>query len=126
MNSSTLFEILSSEAKLRVLKTLSTYNSGLSLRQIEALSGLAIRSVQVATQALATEQVVIIEKKDKKKDKKSFYKFNKKHHLAPVLIEIFKTIEQHSILLRSGSYQEKARFSLKFISQQIELFKKAS
>lgn len=66
MYDSSLFEIISSASKLRVLKVLCEYNSYLSMRQIESFSGLAIRSVQLAVRALAQDKIIVVVKKDKK------------------------------------------------------------
>lgn len=92
------------------------------MRQIESFSGLAIRSVQLAVRALAQDKIIVVVKKDKK----IFYMLNSTHHFAEVLKKIFTLIEQELIFTRSKTNQKKAEFLLQFVSQQIELLRKAS
>lgn len=51
---------------------------------------------------------------------------NSTHHFAEVLKKIFTLIEQELIFTRSKTNQKKAEFLLQFVSQQIELLRKAS
>lgn len=120
MKETPIYKILSSEAKLRVLKTLSDCNIGLSLRQVENLSGLAIGSVQAAIPALVREKIL---KKEKRKGK-TLYKLNLAHPFADCLRKIFDAIEYDDIKQRSLSYQKKAQASLQFCTEQFDLIAK--
>jgi len=114
------FDLISSDAKLRVLNTLCDYRHDLTLRQIEALTHLAIRSVQVAIESLVDKKIVLLSKKNKRK----YYQINSLHPNFTILKKIFELIENDKIEKNSKKFSKKAQSTLLFCTDQFEILRK--
>jgi DNA-binding transcriptional ArsR family regulator len=97
--------ILSSQARFRVLKALWAFGGAMSLRSLEAVTGLAVRSVQVALSGLGSEKVIQSEGRGRSKR----YRLDTTSDSAEVLAGIFGLVAMDEIQRRSPRYSKRAK-----------------
>lgn len=107
-----LSTILSSRAKFQVLQVLSTVEEGTSLRNIERLTGLAIRSVQIAVKSLV--EAGVLEKKQK--GRRILIRMNSQHVFFEALRDVFSVLQKHRLQFMANQHSEKAKDVLAFSS----------
>ena len=110
--STNITDIFSSNAKTSVLQVLSAQDSALTLRSIEDLCNLHIRSVALAVRELMKAGILEI----LQEGNKTLCKLNKAHPLTAVIIEIFRIVTEHNLKNNSKKLGEKFQSSLSFIS----------
>ena len=121
MHNHQIYEVISSEARLKVLHTLAFSKRGLPLRQIEKYTGLAVRSVQVALYGLTAEEVV----RKRALGRRTFYSLNSKHPTFHLLQRIMTLVRKNFIIQRSERYHLRAQANLKFSNDVTELLQVA-
>lgn len=112
-----IVDILSSRARILCLKVLVEAGDGLTLREIESLSGLQIGSVQQAIRGLSKDRIVRLSKTQKR------YSFDLSIHDSRygALVEIFRILEADQVSKRSSTYARDGQLILKFCSDQLAL-----
>lgn len=112
-----IVDILSSRARILCLKVLVEFGDGLTLREIESLSGLQIGSVQQAIRGLVKDRIVRMSKSQKR------YYFSLSVHEPRyrALVEIFRILEADRVSQRSLADARDGRLVLKFCSDQLAL-----
>ncbi|MCB0351075.1 MAG: hypothetical protein KDD38_07815 [Bdellovibrionales bacterium] len=120
--SDALAQILSSESRFKVLKCLFGFAGAMPLRHIEKATGLKIRSVQLAVDALCEEGVLT----RKKQDHFVLYKLSKSCLENLILSQIFQLISENEIQVRAAKYKMRAITGLKFINDSNNLIRKAA
>ena len=111
-----LSTLLSSQARFRVLKALCGFQ-GARLRTLEHLTGLAIRSVQVAVNGLEKQNMLTRQKKDRA----ILYCLNEDHPGSELLKSIFNLIRRNTIQARAHVYHSRAKAALRFSDEMLEL-----
>jgi hypothetical protein len=114
-------QLFSSKARFQVLQVLSLVEWPVSLRTLERLTGLPIRSVKLATLDLVKKKILF----QKKQKNSILFSLNRDHFFMDVLKEIFALISRDSIRRRSVSYQSRAADILRF-SDEVRLLVKRS
>lgn len=115
-----LANIFSSAAKFEILGLLCQRSSPLPLRHIAYLTGLPIRSTEMAVENLCKEEIV----HRKKSGKLVLHIFNVHHPLAPLLQELFSVVKRH-LAPAQQDLDKKAQTLLAFIDSTNTLFRHA-
>lgn len=115
-------KILSSRARFRILEVLCSFRSPLPLRHLEALTGLAIRSIQVAAAGLEEEGVILAQRRARSVR----YFFNNRHPAFSVIQEVFAVTTRNQILRRSARYHRAAQASLRFSTEAQMLLRRSN
>jgi hypothetical protein len=97
-------DVLSSSAKFRIIHLLFQADMPMHLRNIELMSGLAVRSVQVALKSLLAQKILT----KQKQGRRHLYKLNRTAGLYPLLKGTFKAMNKESIRLRAANHQSTA------------------
>lgn len=118
MSSVDLSLILSSQARFRVLQTLTLLSIGLGLREIERQTHLNIRSVQIATQSLVKEKIL-------KKNANGLFLLNASSPAAKPLQGLFKYLRDVEISKKSKAFSERAQWTLQLSQEVSNLIRQA-
>ena len=94
--------LLSSEARFRVLRVFSLTEGSLGLRELERSTQIAIRSIQVATQALSKDGVL-------KKDRQNLFRLNAKHPDGPRLRAMFQYLQKEELKDKANALSTRAQ-----------------
>jgi hypothetical protein len=112
-----LTHLFSSAAKFEILGLLCQRSSPLPLRHISYLTGLPIRSTELAVASLRKQKVL----RRKKVGKQVLVSFNDLHESALLLSEIFAVVNKH-LMPPQPNLDKKARQVLDFIDSANNLF----
>lgn len=116
-----IFDILTSKAKVMILRTLYFQEQAIPLRHVSLISDLPVFSVQNAIDSLLSEKLV-----DKtEKDNNVLFELNKKHPLYDILEQFFIIEINNRIRLEAASFYRKAKQALRFASDANIIFKRA-
>jgi DNA-binding transcriptional ArsR family regulator len=118
---SEISSLLSSQARFLVLRALCVSREELSARRLEKISGLAIRSVQVAVQGLEKEGIII----KKTQGRNVLYRLSEAWSVRSPLAAIFALADQHDLSLRAAQYHDQARASLEYSNEMLSLVRLA-
>jgi DNA-binding IclR family transcriptional regulator len=121
MRSDSIDLILSSAAKLKILKVLNNQSTPLRLRQIAYLSELPVRSVQLALKSLLEAKVLAAKKGA---GIKAFI-LSREHALYPFIADICEALERQAIRESSQSARNAADYAA-FNAQALALLNSAS
>ncbi|MFH1727142.1 MAG: helix-turn-helix transcriptional regulator [Pseudomonadota bacterium] len=116
-----VFDIISSSAKIKILRTLFYQNIEISLRQLAVLSDLQVNSVQHGIKQLLKENVIT----EKRKKNLRLFRINKTSSYYTLFIILFTKEMEERIRSNSSTYNNKARSILNFSNSSIKLLKKA-
>lgn len=108
----TAFDIFSSKARGRILRTLYFQHRPTPLRHIALISDLPVYSVQKALDSLLTEEIVCRHEKGNN----VLFELNKHHPLYSILEQLFITEAKTRIRMAAAMLPNKARHSLEFAS----------
>ncbi|MCC6953962.1 MAG: hypothetical protein IT290_07580 [Deltaproteobacteria bacterium] len=111
MHSLTLPEIFSSSAKVALIETLYHHDRGLSLRELSELSGVQIRSAQLAVESLREHKIV----RTRREKNRVIVSPRKEQDVWTLLSAICRELEAFKIRERAAQYESAAPI-LKFIS----------
>jgi hypothetical protein len=109
--------LFSSAAKFEILGLLCQRSSPLPLRHISYLTGLPIRSTELAVASLCKQKVV----RRQKAGRQVLLSFNDQHESALLLCEIFAVVSKH-LMPPQPNLDRKARQVLAFIDSANDLF----
>lgn len=116
-----IFDLLTSRAKILVLRVLYFQHEPVPLRHISALSGLPVFSVQNAVDLLFDEGTIT----RSERDNNVLFELDRKYPLYNVLEQFFVAEVGHRIRLQSGSFNERACRVLEFAAGTNKVFKRA-
>ena len=116
-----IFDILTSKAKVVILRTLYFQPAAIPLRQIAYLSDLQIFSVQRALTSLLDDGMVC----RSERGNNVLFELNRKNPLYPTLEQFFMIEMNNRIVAEAKSYCQKAKASLDFANAADILFKRA-
>ncbi len=111
--------VLSSAAKFKVVGLLCERSSPLPLRHVSYLTGLPVRSVELAVASLYKQEVV----RRRRSSRQVQFSINDQHPLTPLLREIFALVREHENAQRTN-LDAKARSVLSFVDSANDLFLK--
>lgn len=106
----TTFDIFSSKARGRILRTLYFQHNPTPLRHVALISDLPVYSVQKALDSLLTEAIVCRHEKGNN----VLFELNKHHPLYAILEQLFITEMKTRLRINAEKLHQKARQSLKF------------
>ena len=116
-----IFDILTSRAKIMILRTLYFQEQAIPLRHLSLISSLPVFSVQNATNPLLEETIISrIEK-----DNNVLFALNKKHPFYKILEQFFIIERNNRIHLEAKLFYQKARQVLKFAAAANIVFRRA-
>lgn len=110
-------QLISSQAKLLCLKVMLSFQEPIHLRRIVNLTGLQVRSVQLALNFFKSIKLV----KQSSRANKIEYQFNKTSANFFLIESFFKELNSTEIKMRSSSYTNFIA-SVTFIEDSKELF----
>lgn len=113
-------DLFSSKAKVKVLRTLFYQSAPLPLRQIAALAGSPLFSVQRALKQLVDEDLLI----RKKKGRYTLFSLNPDHVYYSFLAQLFDLEMKSRIAFSSRGYEQKAKEVVDFSRSTRDLFEK--
>lgn len=108
----TAFDIFTSKARGRVLRTLYFQHRPAPLRHVALISDLPVYSVQKALDSLLAEEIV----HRHEKENNVLFELNKHHPLYSILEQLFITEAKTRIRLAAALLPHRARHSLEFAS----------
>ena len=117
----TIFDILTSRAKVIVLRTLYFQPAATPLRHIACLSDVPIFSVQNALTSLMDSGIVI----RSKRDNNVLFELNRKSPAYNALEQLFIVELNNRITAEANTYYQKAKAALKFADAAHILFRRA-
>lgn len=117
----TVFDILTSKAKIVILRTLYFQPAAIPLRHIAYLSDLPIFSVQRALTSLLGDRIV----SKSKRGNNVLFELNRKNPLYQTLEQFFMIEINNRIVAESKTYYQKAKAALDFANAANILFKRA-
>lgn len=106
----TIFDIFTSKARGRILRTLYFQHQPTPLRHVALISDLPVYSVQNALDSLLTEEIVCRHEKGNN----VLFELNKHHPLYSILEQLFITEAKTRIRMTAELLPHKARQSLEF------------
>jgi DNA-binding IclR family transcriptional regulator len=115
-NQWSLSQTISSEARFRILQILTPLSEGMGLRELERATELGIRSVQVATEGLIREKILI-------KNKNGCFQLNRTSELFSVLKKIFLSLRDERLRARAQTFSNRAAQVIR-LSDQVANFVK--
>ena len=116
-----IFDILTSRAKIMILRTLHFQEEAIPLRHLSLISGLPIFSVQNAIDPLLDEAII----NRIEKDNNVLFALNEKHPLYKILEQFFTIEMNNRIYLEAKLFYQKARQVLEFAASANIVFKRA-
>lgn len=106
----TVFDIFTSKARGRILRTLYCQHTPTPLRHVALISNLPVYSIQKALDALLAEEIV----SRREMGNNVLFELNKEHLLYPILKQLFITEMKTRIHMAAEMLHHKARHSLEF------------
>jgi len=116
-----IFDILTSRARVKILRTLYFQLQPIPLRHIAYISDLPIFSVQNAIKSLSGDGIV----NRRNSDNCVLFELNKKDPLYPVLEQFFIIEINNRIFTEAKTYYQKARQTLEFANAANIIFRHA-
>lgn len=116
----TIFDVLTSKARIMVLRTLYLQGEAIPLRHLSAISGLPVFSVQNAIEPLLDETLII----RSEEGNNVLFELNKKHSLYITLKQFFIIEMNNRILLEAQLFCQKAKQVLAFAAAADVLFRR--
>lgn len=117
----TIFDILTSKAKVIILRTLYYQPHAIPLRHIAYLSDLPIFSVQHAIKSLLDNRII----SRRKKGNNVLFELNRKNPFYTTLKQFFIIEINNRIVAEAKLYYQKAQETLAFANAANILFKRA-
>jgi DNA-binding transcriptional regulator GbsR (MarR family) len=117
----TVFDIFTSRARGRILRTLYFQKTPIPLRHVALISDLPVYSVQNALATLRDEE--IIHRIDM--DNNALFELNTKHPFYPILTQLFTAETNAKIQQAAELSQHKAEHCLNFASSTQKLLRRA-
>ncbi len=114
-------DVFSSRAKTQIMEVLSQHPNGLPLRHVQALTDLAVRSVEIALDDLVQAGVI----RRRRDDRKVLFLLDSHHPMTALLQQMFSLVMGFRLRARALTYQKSARGILTFNSQVRSLMKTA-
>lgn len=117
----TIFDIFTSRARGRILRTLYFQKTPIPLRHVALISDLPVYSVQNALTSLQDEKLV--HRFDMGNN--ALFELNPHHPLHPILTQLFVTETNAQIRESAALFQHKAKHCLNFASSTQKLLRRA-
>lgn len=114
------FDIFSSKAKIKILRTLYYQECAISLRQIAYISELPVFSIQNALKDLLREKII----KKRKKGNRLMIQINKESEYYNFLKELFCIEEKSRIAAEAKQFDQKAKNVLMFANSANNFFER--
>lgn len=106
----TVFDIFTSKARGRILRTLYCQHQPIPLRHVSLISDLPVYSVQKALDSLLAENIVCRHEKENN----VLFELDRQHPFYPVFEQLFITEMKTRIRMAAEMLHHKARQSLEF------------
>lgn len=116
-----LSQLFSSPARIDVLETLFHQPGEVGLRQIARISGLHLRSVQLALKSLQADHLI----RRRKSGARVFFKLNREHPTQELLTTIFRAAESHRIKARAETLQSRGKEVMAFVTASLRVMNRA-
>lgn len=115
-----LEHVFTTSARTSLLSVLFRLNAPIGLRRLVEISGVALRSAQLALEQLEEEHLVISMKCANRRE----FAVNREHSIHSMLKAVFDIERADRLHRRTDSYQAKAQSVLKFANDAVKLFSK--
>jgi len=116
-----LSQALSSAARTDVLETLFHQAGELGLRQVALISGLPVRSVEVALAGLVRERCV----HRRRSGERVYFALNRGHATYPLLADVFRAAERWRIRRAAAARAQAGRETMAFAEAALPLLERA-
>lgn len=118
---SRLAHIMSSPARVRMLETLDHQSCGLHLRQVAALSGTSLRSVQLAAAQLVRQGLVLRHREGNR----VLFRLNRRHPDYGLIAAVLRASANHQLQRRAARLYRRAGRVVQFAESARELLSAA-
>lgn len=115
-----LEHIFTTSARTILLSVLFRLNAPIGLRRLVEISGVALRSAQMALEQLEEEHIITSVRSANRRE----FAVNRNHSVYSMLKNVFEIERIDMLRRRTDSYQAKAQSVLRFANEAVKLFSK--